>query len=237
METIRGREVADRYDYGYATRAAVTDPDRPGPARSRPARSARECQGEVSGPGRQAIERVQRSQIVLDVSAADLQTAESVLGPFHPTTRHFRDAWYDAQRDLDRLRAELGSAALKAALNEPPLVVLDLGAGRDVSGPDRAGRWPMPEPEAIAGASQSVLLIAIAGLTYCAFRVAGTALAPRLWRLTRLNPPHEDGPYYAGRLHDGSTQCDCADWTYHIAETDPRAHCKHLAALAGLGWL
>ena len=83
------------------------------------------------------------------------------------------------------------------------------------------------------------MLIVIGGRTYCLQRVAGTELAPVQWRLTRPHPPLEDGPYYACRLADGSTQCDCAEWTYQIADNgDPRqAHCKHLAALAALGWI
>ena len=54
-----------------------------------------------------------------------------------------------------------------------------------------------------------------------------------------LHPPLEDGPYYVCRLADGSTQCDCAEWTYQIAENRDgrKTHCKHLAALAALGWI
>ena len=65
----------------------------------------------------------------------------------------------------------------------------------------------------------------------------GTALAPVQWCLTRLDPPLDDGPYYACRLRDGSTQCDCAEWTYQIAGNGDRTLCKHLAALAALGWI
>jgi hypothetical protein len=92
--------------------------------------------------------------------------------------------------------------------------------------------------EPALGFSQVVLVI-IAGQTYRTQRVAGTELAPVQWRLTRLHPPHDDGPYYACRLADGATQCDCAQWTYQIAGNgDGRtAHCKHLAALAALGWI
>jgi hypothetical protein len=83
------------------------------------------------------------------------------------------------------------------------------------------------------------VLVPIAGQTYSTHRVAGTKLAPVQWRLTRLQPPLEDGPYYACRLADGSTQCDCAEWIYQIAENGDtrKTHCKHLAALVALGWI
>ena len=84
-----------------------------------------------------------------------------------------------------------------------------------------------------------MVLILIDGKTYCTQKVTGTELAPIQWRLTRLHPPLEDGPYYVCRLANRTTQCDCADWTYRIAETE-NAHklrCKHLAALCSLGWI
>ena len=83
------------------------------------------------------------------------------------------------------------------------------------------------------------VLIVIGGRTYCTQRVAGTELAPVQWRLTRPHPPLEDGPYYACRLADGATQCDCAEWTYQIAGIGDsrKVHCKHVAALAALGWI
>jgi hypothetical protein len=54
-----------------------------------------------------------------------------------------------------------------------------------------------------------------------------------------MHPPFEDGPNYLCWLANGSTQCDCAEWTYQIAETgDGRdSHCKQLAALALLDWI
>lgn len=172
---------------------------------------------DPSDPFRRVVELAQRGRMILDVSAADLEAAERALGPFHPTSWHFRTALHEAKRSWDRLRAEFGKATLEAALNEAPLTVLTLGAeGREV-------------PRAI--------LIPIAGQTYGAERVEGTALAPIQWRVTRLTPPLDDGPYYVCRLQDGSTQCDCADWTYQIAETDSQATCKHLAALTALGWI
>jgi hypothetical protein len=96
-----------------------------------------------------------------------------------------------------------------------------------------------------------VVLIPIAGRTYRALRVAGTALAPAIWCLTRLNPAadrprdghdhdhdHDGGRYYACHLRDGSTQCDCAEWTYRVADNGhPPSLCKHLAALVALGWI
>src|SRR5262249_51569613 len=119
-------------------------------------------------------------------------------------------------RSWDRLRAEYGGAALEAALGEPPVTVLTLGD--DAPGGPRA------------------ILVPIGGKTYRVERVAGTELAPVLWRVTRP-PPLEDGPYYAARLRDGSPRCDCAEWTYQVAVIDEASLCKHLAALVALGWL
>lgn len=180
---------------------------------------------DPSDPLRRAVELAQRGRMILDVAAADLEAAEAAFGPFHPTAWYFRNALNEARQSWDRLRAEFGGSALEAMLNELPLTVLTLGTKEKSQG---QGQGP-----------GRVLLIPIAGKTYRAQRIAGTPLAPVLWRLTRLNPPLEDGPYFACRLHDGSTQCDCAEWTYQIADTDEqaRAHCKHLAALAALGWL
>jgi hypothetical protein len=212
----------------------------------------RRCDRDPSDPAWRAVERAQRGRMILDVSAADLEAAEAAHGPFHATAWHFRNAWYEARKSWDRLRAELGGARLDAALDAPPLTVLALGPGADGYTPDGAGRWPLPEP----ARKRPVLLILIAGRTYRALRVAGTPLAPLIWRLIHLHPApdaaprrartrprdeHDDGPYYTCRLHDGSTQCDCAEWTYRIADVDhpgptsPR--CKHLAALDALGWL
>jgi hypothetical protein len=154
--------------------------------------------------------------MILDVSAADLEAAEAAFGPFHPTAWYFRNALNEARRAWDRLRAQFGGAALEGALSEPPLTCLTLGGSPGV---------------------RRVVLIPIAGQTFRAQRVAGTHLAPVLWRLTRLRPPLEHGPYYACRLRDGSTECDCAEWTYQVAGLDHPGHCKHLAALAALGWI
>lgn len=187
---------------------------------------------EPNDPGRQAVELAQRGRIVIDVSAVDLEAAEAALGPFHPTAWHFRNAWQEARRSWDRLRAELGGATLEAALARPPAVVLALGPGAEGYGPGPDGRWPIPKPAPGA----PVMVFLIGGQTYSALRVAGTPLAPLLWRLNRLSPPLENGPYFAGRLGDRSTQCDCAEWTYQIADGERPAYCKHLAALASLGW-
>jgi hypothetical protein len=170
-------------------------------------------------PDRCAVELVQRGRLILDVSAADLEAAEATFGAFHPTTWHFRNDLNEAQRSWDRLRAELGTKTVEAALEEPPLTTLAL----DESTNGQPG----------------VVLILIAGQTYRPQRVAGTELAPVQWRLTRLRPPLENGPYYVCQLADGSTQCDCADWTYQIAETNKArtARCKHVIALAALGWI
>jgi hypothetical protein len=219
---------------------------RPGPGAARPAATALRDR-DPSDPLWRAVELAQRGRMILDVTAADLEAAEAAYGPFHPTAWHFRNAWYEARRSWDRLRAELGGARLDAALAEPPLTVLALGPGADDYVPDRSGRWPLPPP-APSGrdtgpgpgpglATAPVLLLLIGGRTYRALRVAGTPLAPLLWRLSRLNPPLDDGPYYACRLHDRSTQCDCAEWTYQIAGSDRPDLCKHLAALDTLGWI
>ena len=175
---------------------------------------------DPSDPARRAVELVQRGRMILDVSAADLEAAEAAYGPFHPTAWHFRNALNEARRAWERLRAQFGTAALGAALSERPLTFLVLkGAGSD--------------------RSAAVILVPIGGRTYRVQGVEGTALAPVQWRLTRLHPPLENGPYYACRLHDGSTQCDCAEWTYQIAENGDsrKTHCKHIAALAALGWI
>jgi hypothetical protein len=176
-----------------------------------------EC--DVSSPMRCAFELVQRGRLILDVSAADVEAAEAAFGAFHPTTWHFRNSLTEAQRSWERLRAEVGTKVVEAALEQPPLTVLTLGKSTDT------------QPE--------VVVILIAGQTYRPQRVIGTELAPIQWRLTRLRPPLENGPYYVCRLANGLTQCDCADWTYQIAETEKvrTARCKHLAALCALGWI
>jgi hypothetical protein len=170
---------------------------------------------DPSDPIRQAVELAQRGRMILDVSAADLEAAEAVLGPFHPTSWHFRHALDEARRAWERLRAQYGTTALKAALEELPLTYLTLERGSDRS---------------------PVVLIPIAGQTYRTERIEGTPLAPVQWRVTRLHPPLEDGPYYACRLHDGSVQCDCAEWIFELADSGRHA-CKHVSALSALGWL
>jgi hypothetical protein len=174
---------------------------------------------DESDPARCTVELVQRGRLILDVSAADLEVAEAAFGAFHPTTWHFRNSLNEAQRSWERLRAEVGTKVLEAALEQPPLTALALGESTNT------------QPE--------VVLILIAGQTYRPQRVTGTELAPIQWRLTRLRPPLENGPYYVCRLANGLTQCDCANWTYQIAETE-KAHtsrCKHLDALHALGWI
>ena len=162
------------------------------------------------------VELVQRGRMILDVCAADLQAAESLLGPFHETTWYFRSALEDARRSWDRLRADLGTLALEAALRRPPATLLTLKRGQ----PPR-----------------SVVLVPIAGQTYHVAGARGTPIAPVQWRLERL-PPHEDGPYFLCRLKDGATQCDCAEWVFQIADTEsPQTLCKHLSALRALGWI
>ena len=177
------------------------------------------CDRDDSDPYRRTVELVQLGRLIVDVSSADLDAAETAFGPFHPTTWHFRNCLNEARRSWDQLRAEVGTKAIEAALKQPPLAVL------------RLGETPNGSPQ--------ILLVLIAGQTYRAQQVAGTELAPTQWRLTRLHPPLENGPYYVCRLADRSTQCDCADWIYKIAATGDvsKTHCKHLAALSALGWI
>jgi hypothetical protein len=171
---------------------------------------------DPADPAWKSVELAQRGRMILDVAAADLAMAEERLGAFHPTTWHFRNALAEARRSWDRLRVEYGGAALEAALAEPPVAILTLG--------DDAPGGPL------------AILIPIGGKTYRVERIAGTEPAPRIWRLTRL-PPRDDGPYYACRLRDGSTQCDCAEWAYAADDAPGPLVCKHLAALAALGWI
>lgn len=162
---------------------------------------------------------MQRGRLILDVSAADVEASEATLGTFHPTTWYFRNSLTEAQRSWERLRAEVGTRVVEAALNQPPLTVLTLGQSTAT------------RPE--------VVVVLIAGQTYRPQKVIGSELAPIQWRLSRLRPPLENGPYYVCRLANGLTQCDCADWTYQIAGTEKirTSRCKHLAALHALGWI
>lgn len=182
------------------------------PARPGSPRPLRER--DPSDPARRAVELAQRGRMILDVAAADLEVAEARLGPFHDTSWHFRHALAEARRAWERLRAEFGTATLQAALEQPPITMLTLG-----------------------GEGPRVVLVPIGGQTYRVERIRGTDLAPVQWRLTRLSAPLEDGPYYVCRLADGLVQCDCADWIYQVAENGSRSLCKHITALASLGWL
>jgi len=176
-------------------------------------------QRDASDPARRAVELAQRGRMILDVATADLEASEAVLGPTHPTSWHFRQGLDEARRSWDRLRAQFGGKALEAALAEPPVALIRLN-----------GRGGDPKPS-------DVTLIPIGGRTFRVEAIAGTPLAPIQWRLTRLSPPLEHGPYYACRLGDGTTQCDCAEWFYREDAPTAPDHCKHLAALAALGWL
>lgn len=186
----------------------------PAPARSAGPSPTPIRQRDPSDPAFKSVELAQRGRIVLDVAAADLEAAEAVLGAFHETTWHFRNALAEARRSWDRLRAEFGTNALEAALNEPPLTIVTLG---DIDCP-------------------KALLITVSGKTYRVERIAPTDLAPSLWRMTRL-PPSDDGPYYVARLRDRTYRCDCAEWTYQVAEIEGAPPCKHVTALRALGWV
>lgn len=160
---------------------------------------------------RRDLERIQQARIRLDVATVDLQVAERQGGPFHPAACHFRDVLTEARRTWDRLRAELGSRALDSALKALPAALVEL---------ERTDWW----------------LMLIGGETYGVEPVGPTVLAPALWRLVRLTS-HPDGPYYAARIADGTTCCDCAEWVYKVADQIDAPACKHLAALAWLGWI
>lgn len=167
-------------------------------------------------PAFKSVELIQRSRMVIDVAATDLEIAEVHLGPFHETTCYFRQALAEARRAWERLRATYGGAVLESALLEPPQTSLSIG--------DDGQGGPL------------MTLIPIAGRTYHVERIVGTPLAPVLWRLTRLPDP-KDGPYYVCRLRDRTTRCDCAEWIYQVAEIADAPPCKHLSALAALGWI
>jgi hypothetical protein len=163
------------------------------------------------------VAQVQRRRMILDVAAADLEAAESLLGPVHPTAWHFRQALTEARNAWEQLCTRLGGAALKSALAHPPVACLTLG---------------LEKPE-----GPQATLIPIGGETYRAERVPGTPLAPVQWRLTHLGKSEGLDPYYVCRLRDGSTQCDCADWTFRVLDAETPGLCKHLSALKALGWL
>src|SRR4051794_32115265 len=74
-------------------------PTMPAPLRSSQPSSLRDR--DPSDPLRRAVELAQRGRMILDVSAADLEAAEAALGPFHPTTWHFRNALEEARRSWD----------------------------------------------------------------------------------------------------------------------------------------
>ncbi len=163
-----------------------------------------------------AIELIQRGRMILDVAAADLAAANSILGPFHETSWFFRSALTDARKGWDRLRAQFGITVLENALQEPPATILTL----------RNPRSKSDDPPAV--------LIIINGATYRVEPIEGTIEAPHIYRVTRIPDPG-DSPYYACRLLDRTTQCDCAEWTYRLANLAD--DCKHLAALDALGWI
>ncbi len=180
---------------------------------------------------RRRVALVQRGRMILDVTATDLQVATEVLGPFDPSTWHFRHALAEASQAWDRLEATLGSRALREALLDRPSTILRLDPSNSARRADLENREPL-------------LTIIIGGRTYAVQNVAGSPLAPVIWRLRRL-PDHEDGPYYVCRLSDGEYQCDCAAWWFreevNVPEsstpTMPNSSCKHISSLRDLGWI
>lgn len=189
-------------------------------ARLSTARAPRAGQSEgsrSSGLDRGVVELVQRGRMIVEGAAADLEAAEAAHGAFHETAWRCREAHAEARRSWDRLRAEIGSKQMELALKAHPVAVLALKGA--------------PAQAKFSG------LIVIGGLTYVVERIPGAESAPIQWRVARLRSGAE--PYHSCRLADHSTQCDCAEWTYRIAQTTgrSRSHCKHLAALAALGWI
>ncbi|WP_435015370.1 hypothetical protein TA3x_002908 [Tundrisphaera sp. TA3] len=172
--------------------------------------------GQSTPSARLLIDRVQRAKILLDVALADFEMAESTLGPGHASTWHYREALTQARTAWDRLRAEFGGAVLERELVQSPVAVIRL---RDEN------RRP-----------HRIRLITIQGRTYGVEPIPGSEAAPGLWRFQRLNPRLEFGPYYAARLADGTTQCDCAEWAYR-EDSPADIPCKHIFALLHLGWL
>ena len=189
-------------------------------AKERASREVALVDRDPSDPLRKEVELIQRGRMIVDVSQVDLDAAESLLGAFHATTWYFRAARDESLRSWDRLIADFGAEAVENALARPPISPLELTAG-------------------VNSGNEPALLIAIDGKTYHAERVAGTPPAPIQWKLDRLRPPLEHGPYYVCRLREGSTQCDCAEWTFRVAEPVDVVHapCKHVTALKMLGWL
>ncbi len=165
------------------------------------------------------VELVQRGRMIVDGAAADLEAAETAHGAFHETAWRCRDSLAEARRSWDRLRAEIGSKQMELALKARPVAVVTLAGA--------------PAQATFSG------LIVISGHTYVVKRIAGVESAPIQWRVARLLPQSGAEPYHACRLADRSTQCDCAEWIFRIAQTADRAraHCKHLAALAALDWI
>lgn len=176
----------------------------------------------VLAPTWKVIELAQRGRLIVDVARADLEAAESRLGPFHPTTLHFRAALGEARNAWERLRAQYGTRLLNSAVFEPPVTTLALTT------PDRPN---------------GLILVPIQGRAYHVSPLPGTTPAPIQWRIVRLTfadeEEDEEGsrePYHACRLADRSTQCDCAEWAFR-GEGVAELACKHLKALAALGWI
>ncbi len=172
-----------------------------------------------SGLDRGVVELVQRGRMIVEGAAADLEAAEAAHGAFHERSWHCREALTEARRSWDRLRAEIGSKQMELALNAHPVAVLALEGA--------------PATAKFSG------LIVIGGSTYVVKRIVGVESAPIQWRVARLRTHSGAEPYHACRLADGSTQCDCAEWIYRIAQTTnrDRGRCKHIAALAHLDWI
>ncbi len=168
---------------------------------------------------RRVVELVQRGWMILEAATADVEVAESQPTPSEEMLWSCRSTLAEAVRAWEALKAELGPQTVRAALEAPTTSALELS------------------PTGSRG--RSVALVLIGGFTYAAVRVPGVELAPIQWRIIRLRGHHEIDPYYVCRLADGAIQCDCAEWTYRIAETERhgKAHCKHSAALVELGWI
>jgi hypothetical protein len=170
----------------------------------------------TTGSGHRTTGRIQRAKIVLDVAIVDFEVSEETLGPVHPTTQHFRETLDAARTSWDRLRAEFGGKTLERELGRSAIAVVRL----DPQTPESRRRH----------------LILIQGKTYAVESVPGTPVAPILFRIQRLNPRLEFGPYYLSQLADGSMHCDCAEWAYRD-DSPGEIPCKHLSSLSHLGWI
>lgn len=80
-------------------------------------------------------------------------------------------------------------------------------------------------------------MVLVAGSGYTCVLIDSRATnADVIWRVERLDG---ESAYYVSRMKDGTNRCDCASWAFHVSENPDAtvAHCKHLRALASLGFV